>query len=131
MVELLLAGDEAVLIGPHDDVHRDGLAVEVHARVAVPATVTTAPRLAGAGAIPFPAAGLVAAVNDRDARQDLGDDHSLAHVGVDQEQGGRAVEGEGLAGPLEASGLFPDAAVQMMRVGETTTGSSQRSASQP
>ncbi|HEX5097371.1 MAG TPA: type II secretion system F family protein [Acidimicrobiia bacterium] len=32
----------------------------------------------------------------------------------------RMLEGEGLAGPIEASQLFPDAAVQMIRVGETT-----------
>jgi type IV pilus assembly protein PilC len=30
------------------------------------------------------------------------------------------LEGEGLAGPVSDTGLFPEAAVQMMRVGENT-----------
>jgi type IV pilus assembly protein PilC len=33
---------------------------------------------------------------------------------------GRMLEGEGLAGPVADTGLFPEAAVQMMRVGENT-----------
>jgi type IV pilus assembly protein PilC len=32
----------------------------------------------------------------------------------------RMLEGEGLAGPVSDTGLFPEAAVQMMRVGENT-----------
>jgi type IV pilus assembly protein PilC len=37
-----------------------------------------------------------------------------------QEAQGRMLEGEGLAGPIEESELFPPAAVQMVRVGEDT-----------
>jgi len=32
----------------------------------------------------------------------------------------RMLEGEGLAGPIDDTGLFPEAAIQMMRVGENT-----------
>ncbi len=32
----------------------------------------------------------------------------------------RMLEGEGLAGPIGDTGLFPEAAIQMMRVGENT-----------
>ncbi|MDQ1383420.1 MAG: type pilus assembly protein PilC, partial [Actinomycetota bacterium] len=48
-----------------------------------------------------------------------GADNSVFEEGLLGAQA-RMLEGEGLAGPVSDTGLFPEAAVQMMRVGENT-----------
>jgi type IV pilus assembly protein PilC len=48
-----------------------------------------------------------------------GANNSVFEVGLQSAQN-RMLEGEGLAGPIEDTGLFPEAAIQMMRVGENT-----------
>ena len=48
-----------------------------------------------------------------------GADNSVFENGLQSVQE-RMLEGEGLAGPIADTGLFPEAAVQMMRVGENT-----------
>jgi len=48
-----------------------------------------------------------------------GADNSVFEEGLQDAQV-RMLEGEGLAAPIADTGLFPEAAVQMMRVGENT-----------
>jgi hypothetical protein len=71
MVELLLAGNEAVLVGPVDDVDGDRLAVERHAGIAAAApgaAVRPGPEVAGRGR---PAGVDIAGVDDLDADHDF------------------------------------------------------------
>jgi type IV pilus assembly protein PilC len=62
----------------------------------------------GGVSLPEAMAGAVAAANNRLFAAKLRDAQE------------RMLEGEGLAGPVEQAGVFPTAAVQMMRVGENT-----------